>query len=127
MSPKVQPSKLLVYIASSFAIVLWGMSYIWTDRLIELNIPVFYFVFVRILMAGIVLFLGDMPGGNGLQFALQQLHTALAAGAVAGTGGIDGHIGPTGQLQQIVTGVALDADAFGAFDLKQDFAHMHSP
>lgn len=33
------------------------MSYIWTDRLIELNIPVFYFVFVRILMAGIVLFL----------------------------------------------------------------------
>ena len=57
MSPKVQPSKLLVYIASSFAIILWGMSYIWTDRLIELNIPVFYFVFVRILMAGIVLFL----------------------------------------------------------------------
>jgi drug/metabolite transporter (DMT)-like permease len=33
------------------------MSYIWTDRLIELNIPVFYFVFVRILMAGLVLFL----------------------------------------------------------------------
>ena len=57
MSPKVQPSKLLVYIASSFAIVLWGMSYIWTDRLIELNIPVFYFVFVRILLAGLVLFL----------------------------------------------------------------------
>ena len=57
MAPKVQPSKLLVYIASSFAIILWGMSYIWTDRLIELNIPVFYFVFVRILMAGIVLFL----------------------------------------------------------------------
>jgi drug/metabolite transporter (DMT)-like permease len=33
------------------------MSYIWTDRLIELNIPVFYFVFVRILLAGLVLFL----------------------------------------------------------------------
>ncbi len=57
MSPKVQPSKLLIYIASSFAIVLWGMSYIWTDKLIELNIPVFYFVFVRILLAGLVLFL----------------------------------------------------------------------
>lgn len=57
MSPKVQPSKLLIYVASSFAIILWGMSYIWTDRLIELNIPVFYFVFVRILMAGLVLFL----------------------------------------------------------------------
>lgn len=57
MSPKVQPSKVLVYIASMFAITLWGMSYIWTDKLIALNIPIFYFVFVRILLAGIVLFL----------------------------------------------------------------------
>lgn len=57
MSPKIQPSKLLVYIASSFAILLWGMSYIWTDKLISLGIPVFYFVFVRILLAGLVLFL----------------------------------------------------------------------
>ncbi|MBQ2874634.1 MAG: DMT family transporter, partial [Bacteroidales bacterium] len=57
MAPKVQPSKVLVYIASIFAITLWGMSYIWTDKLIALNIPIFYFVFVRILVAGIVLFL----------------------------------------------------------------------
>ena len=57
MSPKVQPSKILIYIASTFAITLWGMSYIWTDQLIAQNIPIFYFVFVRILMAGIVLFL----------------------------------------------------------------------
>lgn len=57
MSPKVQPSKILVYIASMFAITLWGMSYIWTDQLIALNIPIFYFVFVRILLAGIILFL----------------------------------------------------------------------
>lgn len=57
MSPRVQPSKILTYIASSFAIILWGMSYIWTDKLIALNIPVFYFVFVRILIAGGVLFL----------------------------------------------------------------------
>lgn len=57
MSPKVQPSKLLVYIASTFAILLWGMSYIWTDKLLALGIPVFYFVFVRILLAGGVLFL----------------------------------------------------------------------
>ena len=57
MSPRVQPSKILTYIASSFAIILWGMSYIWTDKLIALNIPIFYFVFVRILLAGGVLFL----------------------------------------------------------------------
>ena len=57
MSPKVQPSKTLIYIASLFAIILWGMSYIWTDKLITLGIPIFYFVFVRIFLAGIVLFL----------------------------------------------------------------------
>lgn len=57
MAPHVQPSKVLIYIASTFAIVLWGMSYIWTDKLIALGIPIFYFVFVRIFLAGIVLFL----------------------------------------------------------------------
>ena len=57
MTPKVQPSKILIYIASLFAIILWGMSYIWTDKLIAQGIPVFYFVFVRIFLAGIILFL----------------------------------------------------------------------
>ncbi len=40
-----------------FAITLWGMSYIWTDKLIARNIPIFYFVFVRIFLAGVILFL----------------------------------------------------------------------
>ncbi len=57
MSPKVQPSKVLTYIASMFAITLWGMSYIWTDKLIAQGIPIFYFVFVRIFLAGVILFL----------------------------------------------------------------------
>lgn len=57
MAPKVHPSKTLIYIASMFAIALWGMSYIWTDKLISLGIPIYYFVFVRILLAGVVLFL----------------------------------------------------------------------
>lgn len=64
MSPKVQPSKTIVYIASLFAIILWGMSYIWTDQLIALNIPIFYFVFVRIFMAGIILFLFNTAYGR---------------------------------------------------------------
>lgn len=64
MAPKVQPSKLLIYIASIFAITLWGMSYIWTDQLIALEIPVFYFVFVRILLAGLVLFLFNTAYGR---------------------------------------------------------------
>lgn len=64
MTPKVHPSKLLTYIASIFAITLWGMSYIWTDKLIALNIPIFYFVFVRILLAGFVLFLFNSAYGR---------------------------------------------------------------
>ena len=64
MSPKVQPSKMLIYIASTFAITLWGMSYIWTDQLIAMGIPVFYFVFVRILMAGVILFLFNTAYGR---------------------------------------------------------------
>ena len=53
----MKQQKTVIYIASTFAILLWGMSYIWTDKLINLGIPIFYFVFVRILLAGIVLFL----------------------------------------------------------------------
>ena len=64
MTPKVKPSKTLIYIASMFAIILWGMSYIWTDRLIGIGIPIFYFVFVRILVAGIVLFLFNTAYGR---------------------------------------------------------------
>lgn len=64
MSPKVQPSKVLIYIASIFAITLWGMSYIWTDKIIALGIPIFYFVFVRIFLAGVILFLFNTAYGR---------------------------------------------------------------
>lgn len=57
-------NKILVYIASVFAITLWGMSYIWTDTLIRLNISIYYFVFVRILFAGTVLFLFNISFGR---------------------------------------------------------------
>ena len=73
MTPKVHPSKVLTYIASIFAITLWGMSYIWTDKLIALNIPIFYFVFVRILMAGIVLFLFNTAYGRIKRIQRQDL------------------------------------------------------
>ena len=73
MSPKVQPSKILIYIASIFAITLWGMSYIWTDKLIALNIPIFYFVFVRILLAGLVLFLFNTAYGRIKRIQRQDL------------------------------------------------------
>ena len=61
---KNHKSNALIYIVSTFAITLWGISYIWTDKLIALNIPVFYFVFVRILLAGVVLFLLNAAAGR---------------------------------------------------------------
>ncbi len=61
---KNHKSNVLIYIVSTFAITLWGISYIWTDKLIALNIPVFYFVFVRILLAGVVLFLLNAAAGR---------------------------------------------------------------
>lgn len=73
MPHRVHPSKLLIYIASSFAILLWGMSYIWTDKLLELGIPVFYFVFVRIFLAGVILFLLNVAYGRIKRIQQQDL------------------------------------------------------
>lgn len=64
LNKDVKKSRLLIYLVSVFAIILWGISYIWTDMLINLDIPVFYFVFVRILLAGIILFLLNATRGR---------------------------------------------------------------
>lgn len=47
----------VIYIASAFAVLFWGMSYLWTDKLISQGISIFYFVFIRMLLAGIVMFM----------------------------------------------------------------------
>ena len=57
-------SGIITYTVSTFAIVLWGISYIWINRLISLGIPVTYFVFVRILLAGFILFLLNAAMGR---------------------------------------------------------------
>ena len=62
-----------------------------------------------------------MAGGDAVELALQQLHTAFAAGAIAGAGRIDGHIGSSGQLQQIITGIAFYNDGTTAFNLEGYF------
>lgn len=64
MTENVRQNKTLIYIVSTFAILLWGMSYIWTDKLIAQGITIFYFVFVRILIAGVVLFLFNAAYGR---------------------------------------------------------------
>lgn len=73
MTPKIKQSKILVYIISVVAISLWGMSYIWTDKLIALGIPIFCFVFIRILLAGIILFLFNAAYGRIKRIQKQDL------------------------------------------------------
>ena len=41
----------------------------------------------------VIFLLGDVAGGQGFEFSLQELYAAFAAGTVAGAGGVDGHIG----------------------------------
>ena len=69
--------KLLIYIVSIFAITLWGMSYIWTDQLIAREIPVFYFVFIRIFLAGVILFLLNAASGRIKRIQHRDLPTFL--------------------------------------------------
>ena len=47
--------KLFAYAAAIFTVLLWGMSYIWSDRLLDQGIPVEFFVPIRILLAGTLL------------------------------------------------------------------------
>ena len=50
-----KPSWLTIYSITIVVIVLWGLSYIWSDRLLALDIPVDFIVPVRIFIAGLIL------------------------------------------------------------------------
>ncbi len=56
MKSREYRGNFLTYIISLTAITLWGASYIWSDCLIGRGISIFYFVFIRILIAGLLLF-----------------------------------------------------------------------
>ena len=73
--------------------------------------------------AGVKLFLRNVAAGEGVQLTINQLHTTLAAGAVTGAGGIDGHIGPSCQFQQIVADLGFDHHGGSAFDLECNLRH----
>lgn len=57
-------SKTTVYILSLVAIVLWGFSYIWSNQLIFNDIPIYYFVTIRIAVAGVILLLFNLLIGH---------------------------------------------------------------
>ncbi len=63
MAEKATP-KIVVYLTVAVSLFFWGISYIWTDRLVTLGIPVFYFVFMRSALAGVMLFLVNVCTNN---------------------------------------------------------------
>lgn len=46
---------LVVFISITAAIVLWGFSFIWTNMLLQIDVPVYTIVFFRIVIASIIL------------------------------------------------------------------------
>lgn len=54
---------IVAYLCAMLTVVLWAMSYIWADRLLELQIPVEFFVPIRMLMAGVLLWILNKIAG----------------------------------------------------------------
>ena len=54
---------LLAYVAAMLTVILWAVSYIWADQLLDLEIPVEFFVPVRICLAGILLWILNKVAG----------------------------------------------------------------
>ena len=55
MKSRTYTGNFLTYLLSLTAISLWGASYIWSNCLISRGVSIFYFVFVRIAIAGLLL------------------------------------------------------------------------
>ena len=49
-------SSLGTYSAAIVAIILWGYSFVWTNSLLQYEVPVFTFLFIRLAIAGLLLF-----------------------------------------------------------------------
>ena len=59
--------KLYVYLAAMGTVVLWAISYIWIGKLIHHNIPPEFFVPLRILLAGSLLFFFNLLMGEDMR------------------------------------------------------------
>lgn len=46
----------VTYMLSTLAVVLWGLSFVWTNDILMHNVPPFTFLFVRLFSAGILLY-----------------------------------------------------------------------
>lgn len=55
---------LAAYLCAMLTVALWAMSYIWADRLLALDIPVEFFVPLRMFLAGVLLWIINLATGQ---------------------------------------------------------------
>ena len=70
-------NKLKVYAATIIAITFWGLSYIWSNRLLAQGIPVEYFLPVRIFIAAIILFVVNLVCGYSMKIHKDDMRNFL--------------------------------------------------
>lgn len=121
-------SLFLPYCGAMFTVFMWGMSYIWADRLLDLQIPVEFFVPVRILFAGLLLLCINAATGRDMKirrgdlwrFALLSLCMPFVY-FIAETYGLDFTQSPTITSLVIATN-PLFAVAAGLLIFKEKFS-----
>ena len=72
---------LKIYLAAVLAILFWGLSFIWSGRLVARGIPVEYFLPVRIFLAGVLLFLFNLVRGYKMKIRRRDMFTFLLLAA----------------------------------------------
>lgn len=122
---------LSAYLAAMLTVMLWAMSYIWADRLLELQIPVEFFVPVRILMAGLLLLVINIITGQKMRIRRQDILKFCLLSLcmpfiyfVAETYGLDFTESPT-ITSLIVATNPLFAMAAGLLIFKENFSKLN--
>ena len=52
------------YLFTTLAIVLWGFSFVWTNDILQRDVEPFTFLFIRLFLAGAILYAGSKFTGK---------------------------------------------------------------
>ena len=69
--------KIKIYLATLVAITFWGLSYLWSNRLLQQGIPVEFFLPVRILIAAVLLLALNLICGYSLKMEKDDFRNFL--------------------------------------------------
>ena len=66
-------SLAMTYFLTTISIVLWGLSFVWTNDILNQGVPPFTFLFVRLALAGLLLLLFAKVSGRLQKVALKDV------------------------------------------------------